>query len=175
MKTALKYLWICSLIILMWQIFSSYGKLPEKMATHFDLSGNPNGWSSKRGFFIGWSALIFGMNAMWLLSVVLIPRLLRKESTRGMLNIPNRDYWLETDERKKECARLINTMMISTAFLINLMLIVISHGIIQSNITMRVGNMWLLWVMTGIMLGFVFVYLFTAFRKPKDFTTTKEE
>ena len=39
----------------------TYPNLPNKIAVHFDLSGNPNGWSSKDDFFINFSlfSLIF--------------------------------------------------------------------------------------------------------------------
>ncbi len=47
-KTILKYLWIFSALLIVWQIYSSYSSLPERLATHFDSSGNPNGWSSSR-------------------------------------------------------------------------------------------------------------------------------
>ena len=167
-KTILKYLWIFSALLIVWQVYSSYSSLPERLATHFDSSGNPNGWSSRRGFLIIWCSTILGMNAMWLLSVFLIPRLLRKKLA-WTVNIPNKDYWLATDERIQECSRLMNAMMFGIAFLINVMMAVIYHIIVQSNVktTIRTG-MWGIFATTGIMLLFTFVYLFTAFRKPKE-------
>ena len=167
-RSTLKYLWICSIIVLIWQGYSSYSKLPERFATHFDISGNPDGWSSRKGFFTAWYSLLLGMNAMWLLAALLIPRTLSK--TRSwMLSIPNRDYWLATDERKKECARLLNTMMFGISFLTNLMWSVIYHGIIQSSIETKIHfPIWAMFVVVGVMLIFTLIFLLTAFRKPAE-------
>jgi uncharacterized membrane protein len=157
-----KYLWICSIIFLIWQGYSSYAKLPERMATHFDASGNPNGWSSKGSFFMLWYLMILGMNLMWLL----IPWLMRKAPPR-MMNIPNRDYWLATDDRKEECFKRMDMMISMIAFLTNLMWSVIYHSIIQSNIETRLHfDMWMIFVPVGIMLILIFAYLLTAFRRP---------
>ncbi len=174
-RTVLKYLWILSFVFLVWQSLSSYPKLPERLATHFDASGNLDGWSSRRGFFIGWYALILGMNAIWLLSVTLIPRSLRGRFARS-INIPNRDYWLATDERKAECARRMNTMMFGISFLTNVMWGIIHHSIIQSSIETRIHlSITAIWVIMGALLVFTFAYLFTAFRKPKASTTDQKE
>ena len=166
LRSCLKYLWIISIVFLVWQAYSSYPQLPDRMASHFDASGNPDRWSSKSGFFTMWYVLIFGMNGIWLLSVVLISKLSGK-NLRWTFNIPNRDYWFETEERKGKCVRLMNTMMFGIAFLTNIMWGFILHGIIQSNIETKIHiRMWVIFVPVGIMLVFTFVYLLTAFRKP---------
>jgi hypothetical protein len=106
------------------------------------------------------------MNALWLVSVLLISILLRK-TAGGMVNVPNKDYWLATDERRRECARLMNTMMFGISFLTNLMWGVIYHGIIQSNIKTIVHvDMWMVFAPVVILLVFTLVFLLTAFRKP---------
>ena len=99
---------------------------------------------------------------MWLL----LPLLVRKTPAR-MINIPNKEYWLATDEHREECIKLITTMMSGIAFLTNLMWGVIYHGIIQGNIETRIHlRMWAIFALAGIILIFVFVYLLTAFKKP---------
>lgn len=175
-RSTLRYLWIFSIIVLAWQGFSSYAKLPEKLATHFDMSGNPDGWSSRKGFFTGWYLLILGMNVLWLLSVMLMSHLLTKKKMTWMVNMPNKDYWLETDERSQEFVKRINTILSGVAFFTNLMWAAIYHIIIQSNIETRFHlNMWAIWITACIMLGFTFTYLLTAFRKPEDSTTIMKE
>jgi hypothetical protein len=112
--------------------------------------------------------MIFGMNAMWLIVLMLIPRLLGKKLA-WMVSIPNKDYWMATDERREECGKLMNTMILGIAFLTNLMCSVVYHAVIQSNIETRLRiNIWAIWITTGIMLIFTFVYLLTAFKKPSD-------
>ncbi len=70
-----------------------YSALPETVATHFDLQGNPNGFSSKAGLlaltFVTLSALslfFFGVGKMQYMP------------TR-FINIPHREYWLAPERR----------------------------------------------------------------------------
>ncbi len=46
-----KYLGIILLLILLLMMLIAYSSLPNRMAVHFDASGNPNGWSSKNDFY----------------------------------------------------------------------------------------------------------------------------
>ncbi len=46
-----KYLGIILLLILLLMMLIAYPSLPNRMAVHFDASGNPNGWSSKNDFY----------------------------------------------------------------------------------------------------------------------------
>jgi len=93
-----------------------------------------------------------------------------------MVSMPNRDYWLETDERREEFVRRTNTMLFGVAFFTNLMWSAIYHSIIQSSIETRLHlGMWAVWATVGVMMVFTFVYLFIAFRKPKDSATATEE
>ncbi len=46
-----KYLGIILLLILLLMMLIAYSSLPNRMAVHFDTSGNPNGWSSKNDFY----------------------------------------------------------------------------------------------------------------------------
>ena len=93
-----------------------------------------------------------------------------------MVNMRNKDYWVETAERREEFVRRTNTMLFGVAFFTNLMWLAIYHSIIQSNIETRIHlGMWAVWTTAGIMMVFTFVYLFTAFRKPKDSAIATEE
>ena len=167
-RSTLKYLWILSLLLLIWQGYTSYSRLSERLATHFDASGNPNGWSSREGFFRLWYLTIFGMNAAWLLALALTPRMLRSRFRRTV-NIPNKDYWLATDERIEQYARLSNTLVFGISFLINILFAAIYHSIIQSNIETRLHiGMWGIYVPAGIILAFTLIYMLTAFRKPAE-------
>ncbi len=46
-----KYLGIILFLILILMMLIAYPSLPNRMAVHFDASGNPNGWSSKNDFY----------------------------------------------------------------------------------------------------------------------------
>jgi uncharacterized membrane protein len=74
----------------------SYNGLPARLATHFGINGQPNGWMSREGaveFSLalgillpgGLLFLVAGIGAGWL--------------PRQFLNVPNRDYWLALERR----------------------------------------------------------------------------
>jgi ABC-type Fe3+ transport system permease subunit len=104
MKTArgpalvLGFLYLCFLIYLA----ASSGQLPERLATHFDRDGQPNGWMS-RSFHL-WFILIFGLTFPFLVAVVLF---LARFLPDCFINIPRRDYWLAAERRADTFAYLL--------------------------------------------------------------------
>lgn len=83
-------------------VVSSYGDLPAKVASHFDIQGQPNGWMSRDscvGFTLGLGifmpALIVGLMA----GAGRIPV--------SFINLPHRDYWLAPERRQTAMAALL--------------------------------------------------------------------
>lgn len=70
-------------------LFWSYGTLPDRVAIHFNLAGNPDAWASKTNYLI-LGVVVIGL--MWLLFAS-IPALL-KRAPADTINIPDKDYWL---------------------------------------------------------------------------------
>ena len=106
------------LLLLGWAIFSAYvwqsgAHLPERVATHFGVSGQPNGWMTRAeherftilaglaipGFILGVFALI------------------RTMGDRG-LNIPNKTYWLAAERRERTYAFIQNQGLIFAGLMI---------------------------------------------------------
>lgn len=80
-------------------VFGQY--LPERVATHFSYSGQPNAWSSNLTntlFFCGMFAFI---NLLFLA----IPWLLRKLPV-SLINMPNREYWFVAERRENSILRV---------------------------------------------------------------------
>lgn len=82
-------------------VFGAASQLPEKVATHFNLSGTANGWMTKRqhllftsSFGIGLPLVLVGIFAF----VSLLPA--------RLVNIPNREYWLAPERKAETCAWL---------------------------------------------------------------------
>jgi uncharacterized membrane protein len=82
-------------------VSASYGDLPAKVASHFDIHGEPNGWMSRNtcvGFTLGLGILmpvfIVGMMA----GAGRIPV--------SFINLPHRDYWLAPERRHAALAIL---------------------------------------------------------------------
>ena len=93
----LGFLYLCFLAYLA----MSSGQLPERLATHFDGSGQPNGWMS-RSFHL-WFILIFGLTFPFIVAVVLF---FARFLPNHLINIPRRDYWLATERRDDTFAYL---------------------------------------------------------------------
>jgi len=73
---------------------SSFGDLPERVATHFGFNGQPDGWMSRRtylAFEYGFPALIAGLFAGLSALVRVLPA--------WCINIPRKDYWLAPERR----------------------------------------------------------------------------
>jgi ascorbate-specific PTS system EIIC-type component UlaA len=88
------------------------------MAVHFDFSGKPDGWSSKDSFLGLWILAIVLVN-MWLP----LTSLLTKKFPRHLINIPNKDYWLSNDERKKHMIAIVENTMAMIFAVVNLIFI----------------------------------------------------
>ncbi|HPR65054.1 MAG TPA: DUF1648 domain-containing protein [Thermoanaerobaculia bacterium] len=120
---------ILELIILGILSIYYYDKMPERMATHFDAAGNPNGWSSRPSFFI----LFWSMNAFMMLIFLLLPKLLKKMPV-SLINLPNKDYWF-TPERKDRAFNMMEEYMAWLGVGVMGLFIAIFQMTFQANLT----------------------------------------
>jgi len=66
-----------------------FPQLPEKVASHFDSSGKPNGWTTKTSF-VNFYLVITGFVSILFLSISFgMPKI-----PESLINMPNKDYWL---------------------------------------------------------------------------------
>ncbi len=68
--------------------------LPDRVATHFGIDGQPNGWMTRSGYIAFISAFGLGLPAF-----TIIAAFLSRFLPSWMINIPNRDYWLAPERR----------------------------------------------------------------------------
>jgi len=83
-------------------VISSYGDLPAKVASHFDIYGRPNGWMSREmcvGFTLGLGILLPAFVIGMMGGAGKIPV--------SFINLPHRDYWLAPERRKAAVAILL--------------------------------------------------------------------
>jgi hypothetical protein len=81
---------------------ATYGELPEKIASHFDLHGNPNGWMN-RADCVG----------VMIAAAIVVPALVIGSMAGAghipvsFINLPHREYWLAPMRRHSALAALL--------------------------------------------------------------------
>jgi uncharacterized membrane protein len=158
--------WVCAGLCLLGaaRVAQVWAELPERMASHFGPTGAPNAWAGKAGFFVLFatiSAFVVGM----LLGVGWMVRVL----PAGMINLPQRDYWLSPERRAQtvgHMARWGGTVAVATtAFLLFSLELVLRANLHQRGL--HNGAMW-----TGLVAYMAFIvgmslYLLRVFRRPQ--------
>lgn len=83
-----------------------YPRLPARVASHFDAAGQVNAFMPKEAFF-GLQLVVLGiMSFVFLLVPALIVRL-----PPGMINLPNKDYWLAPERRAHTAQKLQSSLV----------------------------------------------------------------
>lgn len=102
--------------------------LPPRMATHFDASGQPNGWMNRS------SAVIFqGVIGLMLpLFIALIFCIIGFLPMR-MINFPNRDFWFAS-ERREETSSYLSRQGLWLASLLVLLQGLVWYQLIEANV-----------------------------------------
>ncbi|MCP4574377.1 MAG: DUF1648 domain-containing protein [bacterium] len=102
--------------------------LPERVASHFGVSGQADGWSTPSGFMavyvvtIALMALVFGGPS------VFFPRL-----PDSAFSIPRREYWMAPERRAATLARFTGQFLVFGAAT-NVFLVAIMHIVVRANL-----------------------------------------
>jgi uncharacterized membrane protein len=105
-----------------------YPRLPDKVASHFDGAGNPNGWTSRAGLLQSFVLVTFLIalsfpGVLWLLPII----------PRGMINFPHKEYWL-APERVAQTQSRIGAYLMAMGTLTMAFLALTMHAVMQVNI-----------------------------------------
>lgn len=76
-------------------LFFIQSDLPDRLAVHFDINGNPNGFQTKEVFMNTFLTFVTLMNMAFLAAFWGIQYL-----PTALINIPWKQYWFATNERK---------------------------------------------------------------------------
>ena len=106
-----------------------WSELPETMASHFGAGGRPNDYMSKVPFFWFLAASAGGSVAIVFAAAGMLKRLPAR-----WINIPNRDYWLATDERREVAMNRIAAPMAWIGLLTAALLAVAVEFTIEANL-----------------------------------------
>jgi uncharacterized membrane protein len=142
-----------------------YPKLPDTLAVHFGTSLEADGWQGKQGFVFAYACVEVGMVAMLLVIGFVMTRV-----PIGMVNIPNRDYWLAPERRKQtlECVMTqVGWIMVATLAY----LIAIAQVILDAN--MRAGgrppalsrDFWVIFIAFMALMAWFVVGIYRRFGK----------
>ena len=168
MQKWLYRIWIVSLATFIVQVAFYYNDLPDKMATHFDALGNPDGWSDKSEFITLMLVIILMLN-VW----PIITRKLFNKIPKALFNIPNREYWFTTEKRNKYMHSIVCAMMDGIFGGTNLLFIILMRYTYDVNVTGTSGmNMWL---GVTVMLPLVLISVFWGIIKLSNTTFDDNE
>ncbi len=106
-------------------------QLPDQVATHFGVDGQPDDWMSRSASTTVFLILQLGV-PMFLLGITS----LAFRMPVSMLNIPNREYWLQPERRGATIAHM-SLMMTWIAVLTSLFMTIIGHLTFMAN---KTGN-----------------------------------
>ena len=88
------------------QTFYYYPQLPDRVATHFDLKGQANGWAGKS------SQLYFSLGLTLFLSLVFFGlNWIMPKFPDSMVNLPHKEYWLAPERRDQSYRTLTHYMI----------------------------------------------------------------
>jgi uncharacterized membrane protein len=141
-----------------------YPRLPDRIAVHFNASGSADGWGARDHFFL----IIDGAFAFLVVLLGGLPLLLR-HIPASLINLPNRDYWLDPERKDATLDRLTDQLLFFGAMTLFLM-----DGIMYLSFTANLSkkpamSSELLWSM---IVGFIIVnvgwtiYLIRSLRLP---------
>jgi uncharacterized membrane protein len=146
------------------QLVHYHPRLPERMASHFDGSGTPDGFQSRDGFV----ALSGSMLAMTVVIFGGLGALFRKIPSKWF-NLPNRDYWLAPERREETIDHISGRMEWFGAASLALYLFVI-RMVVETNLTPEPAlDSRTMFFVLGLYLLFTVVWIarfILRFRKP---------
>ena len=96
-----------------------WNSAPGRVPSHFDAAGRPNAWSSRDEFFTLQVGVTLGIAALF----IGIPWLLRS-TPAGLINLPNKSYWLAPERREETMDRLVSYFDVFACATVLLLLVV---------------------------------------------------
>ncbi|MHC4444603.1 MAG: SdpI family protein [Planctomycetota bacterium] len=173
MKFARLSLYVLFLIILLGIIDTVYyyPQLPDRVASHFGSSGEPDDWMSKTGFLVVSLGFMLFMGFFLFGIAYLCAVMVSSDKWDHIVNLPNKDYWL-APERRRQTGEFIYRYMLWMNSAVMLFMVAVFHQTIRYNLgrTDHLEDMgWLLCIFLGFM-GVWLVGLFVKFcRRPREF------
>lgn len=135
-------------------------QLPDKVASHFDSAGQPDGWMSKTNFVAMTLLIQFGLAAImlgigWLIRVL----------PSSMINIPNKEYWL-AEERRDQTLNDSAAMMAWIAAGTAVCMMVVFYFSFDANVGEKNGlNSTATWIAVVVFMVWLLAYCAVSLQK----------
>jgi uncharacterized membrane protein len=136
-----------------------YPNLPETIASHFNASGEANGWMSKQFFAIFEGIILL----IIILPFTLVPRQIEKMPD-AKINLPNKEYWLATD-RRPETFRIIRIFLEWFTIGLLALFIAVNQLVFRANLNKQNLSDVGIWTIVGIFLTFTIIWLIIFIRR----------
>ena len=146
------------------QAILNYQELPEVVASHFDASGDADGWMARDAFVILDIAIVLINAAVFFGIQAMLPRI-----STAYINVPNREYWLAA-ERKSESLNRLSMHVLWFGNATVLFLVVLFHQIYQLNIENQStldGDFWKGLLLYFALIGILIFRMYRDFRRPE--------
>jgi len=165
MRKIMILVWVALLALVLVYFYSNIGRMPDRMAVHFDAFGNPNGFQTRDLFQSTFLTFIFITNvisAALFLSIGFLP-------TKG-LNIPYKSYWLSKPELKEGLNQRLQAIPTILGLFLNLVILITEQIIFQSNLPdypLKISGTLALVIMV-LWMGILLFTVFRLFTPPRD-------
>ena len=123
----LKYTFLLSAVVFILLQINYYPQMPDKVAVHFNVHGQVNGWMPKNTNLISGCIII----AIITLSISGIPYLI-KNMLDNLISLPNKEYWFNGDN-KERLIEILSKDLYSIGLAINFFMIFIFHQLYRFN------------------------------------------
>ena len=144
-------------------VLLAWGRLPERVPTHFNGSGSPDGWGPKSPALTLLVALPLGLTAMWYLFWLLMPWF-RKHPR--WINVPNRARFRALPpERQAPVLDLLGETYVGMAAAINAFLLALDACVLR----VAAGQLdrlpaWLIFPGVALIVGVSLAYAVATYR-----------
>lgn len=161
---------IVLIVVFMVSLVASFPMMPDRMATHFDVAGRPNGWMTRSQHLMFMSVIGLGF-PLFIVSICRTARYLPPAA----VNIPHKDYWM-ADERRLDSMQYVYHHSIWLACLGSAFLTALHWAVVFSN-RLEPQRLPIEWIgsITGVFLlgtAIWIVALYRRFRLPPEAGTT---
>ncbi len=147
------------ILVFVGQAVNFYPPLPETIASHFDASGQANGFMSKTSFFAFGAILLVFLTAMFSLISKWLP-----EMPDSMVNLPNKDYWL-APERREHTLAVFGNFFAWLNVAVTAMFVAINQIVLTANLMRKDPNPLALWTVLGVFFAVITILIFTHLKR----------